>query len=598
MKPLNKYIIKKDILNKNKPSFIYFNKKNLLLKKSLIEAAPPKKITITRNIKNDDNTTKEEIKTNANSDNTFIIGYKKDQNDDNISFEEIYDGNNNDYFNNNYISNKDFQKNNYINIRRRKILLEIKKALTPFKNEESNFLDQEEDEDEEYNPYQRRKKLLKTVKVNNIKDNLRNYFSDSELNSRNQRANTDPKDKISNDKNNKNNNNMINFKNSKFLFEEESDIKGNERVYRLSNSNSSKNDNSNNNKDDKNLKKSILKLNKKKRKSDDLISDSKNDSSIENKKFRKKRINNNENDDIINFKTQNFNIVEERNKQNFRNSISENRKLKTSLNDSKLKFQNWSNVGKDINNSIDYIDYSPASTEFDIYLFSPKYKFLNFYVNYFIKRDIFLTSFYNKRENIPAFIRISTFILVIFFIFAMNCLFLTSDYIHKRYVYSLKHNKLNEANYVFTKEFGKSACVALISNIFKMICVKIVYGLFFKISEKTKEELSPSGEINVEDNNNLKQKKEEYFKKYRKKSVIYISIVVVLVLFFGYISINYIGTFPNTKVGILLSFILSVVLSIIFCAFICLIIVLFHFIGKKFNLGGFIICYNWLKIIY
>lgn len=586
MKQWNNYITKQNILNINKHSNKYINKKNLLLKKSLIQSAPPKRKVVIKNAIIDNNITKEENKANTKSD-TLIIGYKNDKDEDSISFEEIYDGNNNDYFNNNYLFNKDFQKNNYINIRRRKLLLEIKKSLTPFKNEESNFLDQDDDENENYNPYQRRKKkLLKTVKENNIKDKFKNYFSDSDLDLGDQRANTDPQDKNSNDKNDMS-------KNSKFLFEEESDIKGNEQVYRLSDSNSSKNENSNNN-----VKKSILKLNKKRRKSGDLISNSKNDSLIENNKFKKKRINKNDNDNFINFKTQNFSIIDERNKQNFGNSISEKRNLKTSVNDSKMKFKNWNNVGKNIDNSINIIDYSPTSTQFDIYLFSPKYKFLNFYVNYFIKREIFLTSFYNKRENIPDFIRISTFILVIFFIFAMNCLFLTSGYIHKRYSYSIKHNKLNDANYVFTKEFGKSVCVALISNIFKMICIKIVYGLFFKISEKTKEELYPSGELNFEAENNLNQKKEEYFKKYRNKSLIYISIVVVLIIFFGYISINYIGTFPNTKVGILLSFILSIVLSIIFCALICLIIVLLHYIGEKFNLGGFIMFYNWLKIIY
>lgn len=586
MKQWNNYITKQNILNINKHSNKYINKKNLLLKKSLIQSAPPKRKVVIKNAIIDNNITKEENKANTKSD-TLIIGYKNDKDEDSISFEEIYDGNNNDYFNNNYLFNKDFQKNNYINIRRRKLLLEIKKSLTPFKNEESNFLDQDDDENENYNPYQRRKKkLLKTVKENNIKDKFKNYFSDSDLDLGDQRANTDPQDKNSNDKNDMS-------KNSKFLFEEESDIKGNEQVYRLSDSNSSKNENSNNN-----VKKSILKLNKKRRKSGDLISNSKNDSLIENNKFKKKRINRGDNDKFINFKTQNFSIIDERNKQNFGNSISEKRNLKTSVNDSKMKFKNWNNVGKNIDNSINIIDYSPTSTQFDIYLFSPKYKFLNFYVNYFIKREIFLTSFYNKRENIPDFIRISTFILVIFFIFAMNCLFLTSGYIHKRYSYSIKHNKLNDANYVFTKEFGKSVCVALISNIFKMICIKIVYGLFFKISEKTKEELYPSGELNFEAENNLNQKKEEYFKKYRNKSLIYISIVVVLIIFFGYISINYIGTFPNTKVGILLSFILSIVLSIIFCALICLIIVLLHYIGEKFNLGGFIMFYNWLKIIY
>ena len=52
----------------------------------------------------------------------------------------------------------------------------------------------------------------------------------------------------------------------------------------------------------------------------------------------------------------------------------------------------------------------------------------------------------------------------------------------------------------------------------------------------------------------INQRKEQLLKNYRKKSLIYILIVTALMILFGYISICYVGTFQNTKVGILLGF--------------------------------------------
>ena len=92
--------------------------------------------------------------------------------------------------------------------------------------------------------------------------------------------------------------------------------------------------------------------------------------------------------------------------------------------------------------------------------------------------------------------------------------------------------------------------------------------------------------------------KEEYFKSYKKKAIIYILISLLFIIIFGYFSINYIGTFPNTGVGILLGFILSIVLSILLCALICFMIASFHFIGKKCEVECLNYFYKCLKTIY
>ena len=127
-----------------------------------------------------------------------------------------------------------------------------------------------------------------------------------------------------------------------------------------------------------------------------------------------------------------------------------------------------------------------------------------------------------------------------------------------------------------------------------MIIIKVVYSyVFFRVRINTKIDFS-----NENEENEIMAKKREFFNKYKIKSLIYIVIVTGLLILLGYISVCYVGTFPNTKGGIILGFFISLVLSFIFCWFICFIIVIFYQMGKIY---GYKLCnsiYEIMEIIY
>ena len=599
--------------------------KNIDIKKNILSNlnSPPKKRIDIRNHRNIDNTSKEEMKSNTKNENTLITTFNNDPNYEisynDKTFEEIYDDIDENIIRNNYLSNKkeNFMKNNYLDYRRREMFLKIKKALNPIDNR-NNFLD-------DYNPYKKKKKKSFISETGNIiKDRLKNFLYDFDCNIKINRFNTYPKYYNWNDRNSKNDTR----KNSKFskFFDEESGFIGNERFFQPSNS--SKNNNNTKSKNDsdsdfseENKNSDILTINKRRKKSDGLISEEnksqrsentekskksgrKSDKGSSNSGRSKKRNNYNESENII-LKTENSDLYKERIKKNIAKSIiKENRNLKTSLmeiNSSRVKL-NRKNIDKGKNDENDnIIENNRLLSTQSIDIIDPITKesnFCKFYINYFIKREIFLTSFYDKGDKVAYFIRLPTFLLVMTFIFTINCLLLTTKYIHNRYIYAQTHNGINEANYVFTHEFGKSFLCALISNIFKIIIIKIIYWKIFKISQKLKNELTPTSNMSEEEIKYILFKKKEYIKLYQKKAFIYILFALLFIILFGYISINYIGTFPNTGVGILLGFILSVVLSILLCALICFIIVLIHFFGEKCQSKCFKYLYKCLKTIY
>jgi len=225
---------------------------------------------------------------------------------------------------------------------------------------------------------------------------------------------------------------------------------------------------------------------------------------------------------------------------------------------------------------------------------------ISFYWSYFIQREIFLSSFYNMHENIALNIRISTFFLVMAFIFAINCLLLTNTNIHNRYIYAKEHQKIKEFKYTLGHEFPIIFLCALISNVVKIVCIKIIYGYIFRISHSTKEELSPFYErnMNSDEFTELSKKREAFIINYSKKSMIYITMVILFLLILGYITVCYIGTFPNTFAGIILRFFIILVLSFIICALICFIIVIFYWIGIKLDLSCLICFFNFIKKVY
>ncbi len=135
-----------------------------------------------------------------------------------------------------------------------------------------------------------------------------------------------------------------------------------------------------------------------------------------------------------------------------------------------------------------------------------------------------------------------------------------------------------------------------------MLFIKFIYERLFRISQKAKEDLSPfvpeesekeENEENVEKKEvSIKTKKRNAFiKKYNKKSLIYIGSIFAAMILLFYISVCYIGTFKNTKGGVVLRFIIAVFFSVIFCAILCLIVVtIYHYLRKTEN--------KYLKMVY
>ena len=125
-----------------------------------------------------------------------------------------------------------------------------------------------------------------------------------------------------------------------------------------------------------------------------------------------------------------------------------------------------------------------------------------------------------------------------------------------------------------------------------MLIIKFIYGKLFRISNAAKEELSPFGGHDSENEDKRSQniKRNKYIKKYRKKSIIYISIIFALMILLAYISICYFGIFINTKGGMILRFFISFIFSIIICAILCLIIIIIYHFARKYDK-------RWLKRI-
>ena len=175
----------------------------------------------------------------------------------------------------------------------------------------------------------------------------------------------------------------------------------------------------------------------------------------------------------------------------------------------------------------------------------------------------------------------------------LSCFILNEDEIQKRYENYNSNNKINEFEYSFKYNIKQCLVVAIISIIFKMICIKIVYFVLFKISHKTKEEFSSSiqNNLNQKEIQEIDNKKKIFIKNYQIKAIVFFIIIFILLFVLAYTSISFIGTFPKIFIGILINFFISIIISFIFCAFLCFIISIFHWCGC-FSI------FNVLKIIY
>ena len=546
-------------------------KKNTFKTNQISKLNPPRKKLSSIN-KNQDTTG---IKHNSKSGNEISSLYETDLNynfEKDSGFEDIFDDIGNMRFKmNNYTQyGKDIKKDNYIYLEKIKLFGKLKKSLLPLDKKEFNKYKYIYTEIE--NNGIKKSKKINLTKIDQIK---KGYYSSDDIKIKNKNL------KILNysDIRNKGTKKLSKF--SK-LFGEESILTGNEKFLQAGN-------NLNNNNEGDNYEKNLK--------------DNNNQNDISNISYKKIS---EKSSRKINLYKKNYN-----NLMNSSYSSNERQKLKNSLNASinsknkflsKNKYQEFTkdqNLENQLNNKENLYNKKNILSSSEIEMInSPdmaekKKNCFFYYLEYFAKREIFLTTFYNKYKNISSFIRLSTFFFVIGFIFMLSCFILNEDEIQKRYENYNSNNKINEFGYSFKYNIKQCLVVAIISIIFKMICIKIVYFVLFKISHKTKEEFSSSiqNNLNQTEIQEIANKKKIFIKNYQIKAIVFFIIIFILLFVLAYTSVSFIGTFPKIFIGILINFFISIIISFIFCAFLCFIISIFHWCGC-FSI------FNVLKIIY
>ena len=625
------------------------NKKNPILtspiKKS--EAHPPKRRQVKSNVRQKNDLIG--YGKNANNE-TSIAGSLQINLDDNKSstFEDIFDGEDNKFKHNNYIKNeKNFKENNYL-VRGKMLKLDILKRefnqpnqekLNKYKCINTNYyINDDSNENKrgkgninlseiEYNKnYYSDDEKNNSIIPNNV-SKIKNIFTKSKLYGG--ESDLSRPDKLfPQDMENTDNNLIYDEKKKRYIKNKNNEEKENESDSEINKKiNINKEFDENNNISSSNNENSDITKKNQKLLSYDFQYDNnlmtevknnlKNDENYLNlsQKERKANINLKSNNEFFKKKNKKFDNLDKKNNEN---KILLKSSLNMSINSNNRLFNSKRSLNHEENSKIiksdNYLDSKNKNSENEEIIYkqniissvstindnnenlelSKSKKFLKFFFDYFIKREIIFASFYNKSDNIPHFIRISTFIFVISFIFMINCLLLTNSDIHNRYIYAKNKKKIIEIKYIFEYEYLKIFTCTFVSIIFTMLCIKLLYGnIFFRISDSIKEDISPLTENkkNNQELKELKRKRKKFIKKYLFKSIILILIQIAFLFVFGFISICYIGTFPNTFEGFIARFFISFIFSFIICAFICLIIIIFYHLG-------FISCYNFIKKIY
>ena len=210
--------------------------------------------------------------------------------------------------------------------------------------------------------------------------------------------------------------------------------------------------------------------------------------------------------------------------------------------------------------------------------------FILYFWKYFMKRELWILTIINKKENIPYFVRYSCLGFCISFIFLLNCFFFFESDVHKRYVNALSGKK-NRLGYYFRKEFGTTICVSLLSDLIKMIIIKLVIYKFFKIGKTTKKMMKSSAEkgLTPGEVQQLNLKRQKYLKDYERNLLIYFACLMGLNIFIAYYCICYAGVFHNSIGAFLYGLLFSLIFSFIFCGVICLAIVSLSRLGIYLN---------------
>ena len=225
--------------------------------------------------------------------------------------------------------------------------------------------------------------------------------------------------------------------------------------------------------------------------------------------------------------------------------------------------------------------------------------FLLFFWRYFIKRELGYVCIEGTKQSIPYFVRYSCFAFSISFIFLLNCFLFLESAVHKRYMNALS-GKRNRLGYYFRKEFGTTCGVALLSNLYKILIVKLLLYKLFKIGKKVKKMMKPSSEkaLNQDELLLLKVKRQNFLNEYNRNLMIYFIVLMGLTVFISYICICYGGVFPNSIGAFIWGFIFSLIMCYIFCAVICFIIVCIYKLGKYLNNKCVISAYIVLSTLY
>ena len=226
--------------------------------------------------------------------------------------------------------------------------------------------------------------------------------------------------------------------------------------------------------------------------------------------------------------------------------------------------------------------------------------YLLFYWKYFIKRELWFLVIRDNKNSLPYFIRYSCLGLCLSFICLINCLFFFESTVHRRYINALEGVNLN-IKYYFQKEFWRSTIfVALISNVIKMIIIKIVLYKVFKIGKMVKKLMRNSAEkgLTKEEVELLYEKREKYLLCYRINLFFYFFFLLALTILIGYICTCYGGIYKNSMNSFLFGFVFSIISSFIFCAIICFLIVSLYKIGKISNSKCIVSSYIVLSTLY
>ena len=195
---------------------------------------------------------------------------------------------------------------------------------------------------------------------------------------------------------------------------------------------------------------------------------------------------------------------------------------------------------------------------------------------YFRKREIFFIAFLAQNNKTPKCINRSLFVFSLSIIFIINCFFFDESLVHKRYLNALK-GKSNKIAYFFKNEFKISIYTALISNIIKMVFIKILINWIFKIDDT---EIKKGFEEGL-NKNDLEDLKNKYYKDYFRKTIIYFIILFIINIFIAYVCMCYGDIFSNSYWFFILSFLASNIISFLFCMILCFLIIISYIIWKK-----------------